>query len=231
MIPILEALYENENREVPGLVVAFGVSEKDPKIDKHPDDRDSFPDTVHHGVNTTLHFSQETADKFVELFSSKKETCQSILEIGVWGAPHGAGNAGRSTEFLMDLKNEDTVYLGIDIEDRSEHCHFPEKNCFFFQSDSMDTEKIHAKIKEMGIEKFDFIFIDGWHSINAVYHEWEHYVLPFLSEDGIVVFHDTNTHPGPFALFEGVDDEVFESEKYCLGNHFGLGAIWYRKDS
>lgn len=218
-----EVFGENTERKVEGLSFTPTLGNDD------FDNRDGFPSSISTGVNTHLHFSQCTKDEFVNLFSRVKDNCSAILEIGVWGEPHHPDNAGRSTELLRDLKNKETVYLGIDIKDRS-FINDPENNMNFFQCDSMNTEAIYNKIEELGIEEFDFIFIDGWHSINAVLHEWEKYVIPFLSNGGIVAFHDTNTHPGPYALFESVDDEMFESEKYCLGNHYGIGAIWYRKE-
>ena len=30
------------------------------------------------------------------------------------------------------------------------------------------------------------------------------------------------------SIFESIDTEVFESEKYCQGNDFGIGAMWYK---
>ena len=220
---LYEKIGVNESKEIKGLAFVPTLGSKE------LDDRDGFPPEWPTGVNTHLHFSQCTKDKFVELFSKVKDGGGSILEIGVWGEPHHPDNAGRSTEIIKEMKTKDAIYLGVDIKDRS-FVQDDENNFNFFQCDSMDTDKICGKIKELGIESFDFIFIDGWHSVNAVLHEWENYVLPFLSKNGIVVFHDTNTHPGPYALFDSIDEEMFDSEKYCLGNHYGLGAIWYRKD-
>ena len=221
---ILHSLFESkEDQEIEGLsfVPTLGSDALD--------NADGFPSTVDTGVNTHLHFSQCTREKFDELFAKVKDGCSAVLEIGVWGEPHHPDNAGRSTELIIKAKDKNTIYLGIDIKDRS-FIVDEDNNVHFFRCDSMDTEKIHDKIKELGIESFDFIFIDGWHSINAVMHEWENYVIPFLSKNGIVAFHDTNTHPGPYALFECIDSDVFDSEKYCIGNHYGIGAIWYRKE-
>ena len=221
---LYEKINVKESEQIEGLAFVPTLGSKE------LDDRDGFPPEWPTGVNTHLHFSECTKDHFVDLYSRVKDTCGAILEIGVWGEPHHQDNAGRSTELIQEMKNKETIYLGVDINDRS-FVQDDENNFHFLQSDSMDTEKIHAKIKELGIEGFDFIFIDGWHSVNAVLHEWKHYVIPFLNKGGILVFHDTNSHPGPYVLFDSIDEEVFESEKYCLGNHYGLGAIWYRKDS
>ena len=205
---------ENKNRQIEGLKFVPSIEDND-------------ADSVHIvSVTCTQHFTPCTAATFKDLFSKVKNNCKAIFEIGVMGHHHHESNAGISTEILKEMKNKDTAYLGVDIEHRS--IQDDENNIHFLQADSMNTEAIHAKIKELEINEFDFIFIDGWHSVNAVLHEWENYIIPFLSKKGIVAFHDVHTHPGPYALFEAVDTEIFESKKYCHGNDYGIGAMWYK---
>jgi predicted O-methyltransferase YrrM len=194
-----------------------------PTIGKDMDDCDWFPVEE---VTCNIHFSPCVAQKFKELFSSIKNNCESILEIGVIGPPQPPENAGVSTLILKELKNKNTIYLGVDIIDRK--IQDTENNFYFLQSDSLDTKKVYDKIKELKIKKFDFIYIDGWHSVNMVIHEWKNYIIPFLSKKGIAVFHDVHTHPGPYALFEAVDKNIFVVEKYCRGNDWGLGSIKYK---
>ena len=67
-------------------------------------------------------------DKFLE----KKETCNSILEIGV-----GRNGPRSFCHVFFENKNVDTKYVGIDIEDRSWMAK-PEDNIFFLQADSSD---------------------------------------------------------------------------------------------
>ena len=205
-----------ENKKIEGLKFT-------PTIGK---DKDNLDSVNMKNISCPEHFTPCVATKFRDLFSSIKDECKAIFEIGVMGKHHAPSNAGISTEILKEMKNKDTVYLGADIEHRS--IQDDENNIHFHQSNSTDTETIHAKIKELGIKEFDFIFIDGWHSVNAVLHEWENYVMPFLSKKGIVAFHDVHSHPGPYVLFEAVDDSIFESKKYCSGNDFGIGAMWYK---
>jgi hypothetical protein len=50
--------------------------------------------------------------------------------------------------------------------------------------------------------------IDGHHSINQVYQEWEY--VSRLSDDGVVVLHDTNSHSGPYFAVESIDDTLFD---------------------
>ena len=54
--------------------------------------------------------------------------------------------------------------------------------------------------------------IDGWHSVNQVYKQWEYVSL--LSNDGIVIIHDTNSHPRPYFLIESIDNIMFDVYKY-----------------
>ena len=211
-------IYKKKNKRIEGLKFV-------PSIGDYGGGDDI--DSVHIQYVTCLeHFTPCVAETFKDLFYRVKNNCRSILEIGVIGKPHHPSNVGTSTEFLMEMKNEDTVYLGIDIEHRS--IQNTERNIHFHQTDSMNTEEVLEKIKELGIDEFDFIFIDGWHSVNVVLHEWENYVIPFLSKKGIVVLHDVNSHPGPYVLFEALDDSIFDSEKYCEGNDYGIGVISYK---
>ena len=77
--------------------------------------------------------------------------------------------------------------------------------------------------KELGITQFDFIFIDGWHSINAVMTEWEYTRL--LSPTGIVGFHDTNYHPGPKEFVDAINQEKWNVAKVCPDD-YGISFAW-----
>ena len=62
------------------------------------------------------------------------------------------------------------------------------------------------------MDKLSILFIDGWHSLNAVINDWQY--VDMLSDNGIVVFHDTNYHPGPTIFVEAIDGKMFRVEKY-----------------
>lgn len=170
------------------------------------------------------HFSDCVSEKFSQIFCEIKKV-KNILEIGV-DRPNNP-NENSSTKIIFNNKRDETVYLGVDLNDKS-NLDDPEKNIHTLKSDSMNKELVYSKLKELKIKKFDFIFIDGWHSINAVMYEWENYVAPLLSKSGVCLFHDVNTHPGPYYLFECLDRDIFEVSKYC--NAMGLGVVRYRKD-
>jgi hypothetical protein len=60
-----------------------------------------------------------------------------------------------------------------------------------------------------------------------VYQEWEY--VSRLSDDGIVVLHDTNSHSGPYFAVESIDNNLFDVYKYCNNiRDWGL-AIAVRK--
>ena len=144
----------------------------------------------------------------------KIKKCKSILEIGV------ARNTRSSTKTLLTHKDKECIYIGIDIRD----CHYlndPQNNVFFFQQKSENVEEVKTFIKSKGILELDFIFIDGWHSINQVLKEWEY--TSMLSQGGVVGFHDTNNHPGPTLFVDNLNEEWF-LEKKCL-NDWGISFI------
>ena len=56
------------------------------------------------------------------------------------------------------------------------------------------------------------LFIDGHHSVNTVINDWLYSDL--LSDNGIVLFHDTNFHTGPTIFVESIDKEQYDVVKY-----------------
>ena len=61
--------------------------------------------------------------------------------------------------------------------------------------------------------KVDFLFIDGWHSINQVLDDWK--FTEFLADGGVVGFHDTNCHPGPMLFVDNLNPDKYDIEKCC----------------
>jgi hypothetical protein len=69
----------------------------------------------------------------IDHFEKVKNNCRAILEIGV--ADHGF------SKILQETKNPDTVYIGVDIMDRS-HLHKPEQNVHVLQASSNNYQEI-----------------------------------------------------------------------------------------
>jgi hypothetical protein len=157
------------------------------------------------GVKTE--FSAWNRSQLTKHFMKVAPHAKAILEIGV----HRNGEDS-STWCFLNYKNKDTFYFGIDIVDKSfldDH----ENNIYTLQENSSYTEKIMKVIRATGVEKFDFIFIDGKHSINQVLDDWK--FTEYLAEGGIVGFHDTNCHPGPMLFVDHLDPEKYNVEKCC----------------
>ena len=157
-------------------------------------------------------------EEFEKHFNSIKEKCTSILEIGV------CRNDEKSlSHILINHKLDNAFYFGVDIEDKS-FLSNENKNIFTIQSDSADIHKIMSFVNSKGVNHFDFIFIDGWHSINHVLKEWR--FTEFLSDFGIVCLHDTNFHPGPTELVNNLKIERYEICKKCeQDTDFGITFI------
>jgi hypothetical protein len=140
-------------------------------------------------------------------FGMIRSDCKSILEIGV-----GNNNEHSFTKLLLDNKLTSTKYFGIDIKDKSE-INDDKNNVFTLLADSSNIFEVLSFTKSHGVEVFDFIFVDSWASINQVLNDWRY--VDFLSDDGIIAFHDTNFHPGPTELVKNLKVDKYEIYKKC----------------
>ena len=152
-------------------------------------------------------------DKFLNI----RDNCSAILEIGVC-----RNHEKSSTYCFLNNKKDSTIYVGIDLEDKS-FLQDIDKNIYTFQTNSSHIDNNLELFKNLNIEKFDFIFIDGWHSINQVLIDWEYTRL--LSDHGIVGFHDTNYHPGPLAFMNAIDTNKWHVEDNLCPNDYGIGFV------
>ena len=132
----------------------------------------------------------------------------AIVEIGVNRSCYEVS----STSIFLKYKRNDDIYIGIDIVDKSS-LNDNSKNIFTICSPSQNTDLIYSKLKELGVKEIDILMIDGHHSINQVYFEWENYTN-LLSSNGIVIMHDTNSHPGPYFLMNSIDTSQYDVYKY-----------------
>lgn len=157
-------------------------------------------------------------------FNLVKDTAHAILEIGV---NHNATPTEMtSTKLFLTAKRKDTVYLGIDINDKTS-LNSVHDNVYTMQVDSNNIHAVMDHANKLSISAFDFIFIDGWHSINQVMREWEY--TKYLSANGIVGFHDTAMHPGPNLFLKYLNKTKWNVIENCCGfqeNDFGIGFAW-----
>jgi protein YibB len=153
-----------------------------------------------------------------EYFSKIKNTAKSILEIGI------SRNGERSfTNIFLENKKDETIYVGIDI-DYKKYLDNSEKNIFTIQGDSSLIDQNMEICRSFGIDKFDFIFIDGDHSINQVLKDWEY--TRWLSDNGIVGFHDVTAHYGPMRFIKALDKTKWEVIENCCDDDCGIGFCW-----
>lgn len=150
-------------------------------------------------------------------FLSIQNRCRAILEIGIHR------NANRSVaEVFFKHKLDSCIYVGIDIDDKS-YLNDPAKNIYTIKNDSSNYEQNMQIIRSLGVTQFDFIFIDGWHSINQCLRDWEY--TNILSDYGIVGFHDVRIHPGPYKFITALDTNKWHVEdNVCrYGSDWGIG--------
>ena len=152
-------------------------------------------------------FSDCNKSQLIKHFKKVAPHAKAILEIGV----HRNGGDS-STWCFLNYKNKETFYFGIDIVDKS-FLNDEENNIYTLQENSSNTEKIMNFVKSTGVEKFDFIFIDGYHSINQVLDDWK--FTEYLAEGGIVGFHDTNMHTGSMLFVDHLNPAKYNIEKCC----------------
>lgn len=179
---------------------------------------------LHPVYGYTITQSECNLDNIRDYFLKVKDRCKCILEIGV--DCNGTSTERTSTRIFLDNKSDDTIYVGVDIEDKS-YLNDESKNIFTLKIDSSDIQSVVDFIKSKGVDKIDFLFIDGWHSINQVMREWEY--TKHLSDFGIVGFHDTSIHPGPHAFLKALDRKKWNVvENPCSNNldDWGVGFVW-----
>lgn len=151
----------------------------------------------------------------LEQFLKVRDNCQAILEIGI-----GRNGENSFAHVFFKNKKDDTKYIGIDIEDRSWLVDCGE-NIYTIQGSSSNYEENVEIFKTMGVEKFDFIFIDGDHSVNQVLRDWEYSNL--LNEGGIVGFHDTSHHTGPYLFVRNLNTEIWDVIENACPQDYGIG--------
>ena len=173
------------------------------------------------GESFTRGCSREVSNQNFDLVErvAKDYMTSGVVEIGV-----ARNEMGSFTYAMLNTKPDSIPYLGIDIHDKT-FLNNKEKNIYTIQEDSFNQETIRNYMKEIGMEKISVLFIDGWHSVNAVINDWKY--TDMLSDNGIVIFHDTNYHPGPAVFLEYIDKELFRVEKHFEGqNDYGVGIAY-----
>jgi len=186
-----------------------------PSINNDDADRDGEITEIFPSVE----FSKENQKYLKQYFLKIKDKCKCIVEIGICRNQYDL----TSTSVFLDNKLPETIYIGVDFEDKS-FLNNNQQNIYTLMCNSHDRYTIYEFMKQLGVEKIDFLFIDGWHSINTVVNDWQY--SERLSDFGIIGFHDTNRHPGPLHVFDAIDETLFEKHKYLENeNDWGISFV------
>lgn len=160
------------------------------------------------------HFDDETVRAFKENFEMSKPQ-RAILEIGL-GNNRREDQAGiSSTALIQANKTPGAIYLGLDILQEAMVYHNPAKQNYVGIVNSHDFNYVRAFMGEHDISQWDFIFIDGQHTLYDVSNDWKY--VEDLKIGGVVGLHDTGTME-PAALFEAISEEYFNKRIYGVPN-------------
>jgi hypothetical protein len=146
-----------------------------------------------------------------------KVNVKNVIEIGI------ARNGARSftTQLIYAKKG---IYCGIDIEDKT-FLNDGLNRVYTIRNNSHDQSTIRFHLNGIGLKKCSVLFIDGWHSVNTVINDWKYTDL--LDDKGVVIFHDTNYHPGPKLIVDAIDRSMYRVVKYCDGGFdWGISAAY-----
>jgi len=166
-------------------------------------------------------FSMCNQASLTEEFTKVKDQTKVIVEIGVSRITYNQTYDQTSTSIFLRHKNPETLYLGIDIDDKT-FLQGLERNVFTLQSKSEYYERVKAKLDSLRITQIDFLFVDGWHSINQVIDEL--WYVDFMKSGGVIGFHDTNYHPGPSRIIKNLNPNIFEVKQLCQQqDDWGIG--------
>jgi hypothetical protein len=186
----------------------------------------SFKDESENDVDWPRCFDVNPQGYPIEVSDANKEALDDILsnvnvknviEIGI------ARNDARSftTQLLYAKKG---IYCGIDLDDKT-FLNDDLNRVYTIRANSHDQSTIRSYLNTIGLKKCSVLFIDGWHSVNTVINDWKYTDL--LDDKGVVIFHDTNYHPGPNLVVPAIDRSKYRVVKYCDGGFdWGIAAAY-----
>lgn len=130
---------------------------------------------------------------------------RAVLEIGV-----SLYDEDKSfTPLLVRGKAPGGVYLGVDTARRDPSVFGP--GAHFLRVSSADQGAVRARLRGLGVDRLDLLVIDGCHSVAGCLNDWRYADL--VAPGGVVLIHDSNSHPGPIAVVAAIDRDVFFVEE------------------
>lgn len=155
---------------------------------------------------TPRHWSERSNQELLEIMNETRDSVNVIMEIGVHSIPQYDVKESSTLTFLRE-KKDDCVYVGVDKADKSFVSSIA-PNVKTLRCDSGDHGAVRGFLRQNNIDKIDILMIDGWHSIVMAFSDWRYADL--LSDNGVVLIHDVNHHPGPYLLLEAIDEAIFD---------------------
>jgi cephalosporin hydroxylase len=168
-----------------------------------------------------VHFSDLDHAALRYAYSKLTKAPQLIVEIGVDACDNTFEKT--STGTLLNIKPAECMYVGMDVNDKS-HLNNFEKNIYTIRGDSANHPALYQLMEWHGKTEIDLLFIDGWHSVNQVLKEWKYWEK--MIPNGVMAFHDINHHPGPVAVLNAIDTDMFTVEYFGRGvADWGVGVV------
>jgi len=200
-VPTLEPEHSDELDSIVGVTMGPGISWGD----------GSIPSTSPANQNIVS-----------KLLKKHAESVFCIVEIGVMSNPEPEHSF---THILTSEKPIKALYLGVDTSDKSGMDN-PDLRIHTIRANSSDFDAVMTKLKSLDAMFIDLLLIDGFHSVKQCIDDWRYTRL--LSPGGVVIMHDTNSHPGPYAVFDAIDETLYRKKKFCTDAHndFGVGVVW-----
>jgi hypothetical protein len=155
-------------------------------------------------------------DYYLVSLITKDYMTDGVMEIGI-----SRNGEGSFTKAILNNKPDHIPYLGVDIDDKT-YLTNESKKIFTIKENSFNQKIVRNYADKIGLKKVSVLFIDGWHSLNAVINDWKY--SDMLSDNGIIIFHDTNYHPGPAVLIEAIDKTKYRVEKHFANDTDDYGV-------
>ena len=196
---------------------------RDIRLNSHLDDEDYPIEQLglkYNGI-PGVEFSDRNHMALGLAIASCRPPAKTFLEIGVC-----RNGETSSTHTIIKNMPSDGIYLGVDIEYKS-FLDNPSRGIYTMKESSSNYEEVVKKLESLRVKTVDFIFIDGWHSINQVLKDWEY--TKILSDGGVVAFHDTTSHPGPHFFINNLNEEKWIVHRNLCPEDHGLGYCYKKQ--